>query len=76
MQGICPAIAPSQNHDGWHKQTATLLSNCSAVLATVGRYIVDLSSMTFDEIKTRMEAIFISLSSNCLIFVLVLVVVD
>ena len=76
MRGSYPAIAHSQNHDGCHKQTAKLVLSCCAVLAVVSKYIVDLHSMTFDEIRTRMEAIFISLSSDCLIFVLVFVVVD
>ncbi len=64
VRGSYTAIAPSQNHDGWHKRTATLWLNCNAVLAAVGRYLVDLYSMTFDEIRTRMDAIFISLSSD------------
>ena len=58
------------------KQSAKILLNCSSVLTVFGTYIVDLHSMTFDEIRTRMEAIFILLSSNCLIFVSFFVVVD
>ncbi len=58
------------------KQTSKLVLSCCAVLAVVGKYIVDPHSMTSDEIRTRMGVIFIPLSSNCLIFVLVFVVVD
>ena len=53
-----------------------IIAKTKRVTFFASQCIIDVHSMTFDENRTRMEAIFISLSSNCLIFILVFVVVD